>query len=102
MARDSRLLIKPSTKAISKGIASAPAGNGGCLRERVRDCIETYFQHLDGHMVNDLYLRVIAECEKPLLEVVMQHSQGNLSQASRILGINRNTLKRKLQQHGLN
>jgi Fis family transcriptional regulator len=39
--------------------------------------------------------------EKPLLEVVMQRSGGNQSKAADWLGINRNTLRRKLSDHGL-
>ena len=46
----------------------------------------------------DMILRVV---EKPLLEVVMEQADGNQSQAAEWLGINRNTLRKKLQQHGL-
>ena len=44
---------------------------------------------------------VIDEVEKPLLEVVMQHSDFNQSRAARLLGINRNTLRKKLDDHGI-
>jgi len=44
---------------------------------------------------------VIQEVEKPLLQVVMQFSDQNQSKASRVLGINRNTLRKKLDQYGL-
>jgi Fis family transcriptional regulator, factor for inversion stimulation protein len=46
----------------------------------------------------DMMLRVI---EKPLLEVVMRRTRGNQSRAAEWLGINRNTLRRKLQDHNL-
>jgi len=39
--------------------------------------------------------------ERPLLEQVMARTQGNQSQAAQWLGINRNTLRRKLLEHGL-
>ena len=39
--------------------------------------------------------------EKPLLEVVMQRTEGNQSKAAAWLGINRNTLRRKLLEHKL-
>ena len=39
--------------------------------------------------------------EKPLLEVVMHHADGNQSKAAEWLGINRNTLRRKLLDHKL-
>jgi Fis family transcriptional regulator len=44
---------------------------------------------------------VIATVEKPLLEAVMMRAEGNQSHAAEMLGINRNTLRKKLQQHDL-
>ena len=46
----------------------------------------------------DMLLRVV---EKPLLELVMQRTRGNQSKAAQWLGINRNTLRKLLLQHGL-
>ena len=45
-----------------------------------------------------MILRVV---EKPLLDVVMQHAEHNQSRAAEWLGINRNTLRRKLVEHKL-
>ena len=39
--------------------------------------------------------------EKPLLDVVLRHADGNQSKAAEWLGINRNTLRRKLLEHKL-
>lgn len=44
---------------------------------------------------------VIFSVEKPILEAVMDRAEGNQSHAAEMLGINRNTLRKKLQQHGL-
>jgi len=44
---------------------------------------------------------VLSAVERPMLEVVMKHAQGNQLRASEMLGINRNTLRKKLQMHGL-
>ena len=43
----------------------------------------------------------IAAVEKPLLDVVMNQAEGNQSKAAEWLGINRNTLRRKLLDHKL-
>ena len=44
---------------------------------------------------------VVLAVEKPMLEMVMDRALSNQSQAAEMLGINRNTLRKKLQQHGL-
>jgi Fis family transcriptional regulator len=44
---------------------------------------------------------ILAAVEKPMLEVVMRHAEGNQSKAADWLGINRNTLRRKLADHRL-
>ena len=44
---------------------------------------------------------IIDAVEKPLLEVVMRQADGNQSKAAEWLGINRNTLRRKLLDHKL-
>jgi Fis family transcriptional regulator, factor for inversion stimulation protein len=67
----------------------------------VRDSLEQYFRDLQGqepHSMHELLLRTV---EKPLFEVVMKHAQGNQSKAAEWLGLNRNTLRRKLQDHKL-
>ena len=72
------------------------------IEECVRTSLESYFKDLrgtepDGRMY-DMMLRVV---EKPLLEVVMQHADQNQSRAAEWLGLNRNTLRKKLVEHKL-
>jgi Fis family transcriptional regulator len=50
-----------------------------------------------GHL-HDL---VITGIEKPLLEMVLKETNGNQTQAANILGINRNTLRKKIQEYSL-
>lgn len=50
---------------------------------------------------SNLYEVVIKEVEKPLFEQTLQAVQGNKAKAARILGINRNTLHKKLSDMGL-
>ena len=63
--------------------------------------LQRYFDDLDGEQPAELYDMVLGEVEKPLLEMVMQQANGNQSCASRILGINRNTLRKKLKLYGI-
>lgn len=48
-----------------------------------------------------LYDRVIHEVERPLLRLVLSLTNGNKIQAAKVLGLNRNTLLKKLRQHGI-
>ena len=67
----------------------------------VRKMMKQYFKDLDGEKPSGIYNMVVNCVEKPLLEVVMYHAQGNQTRAAELLGINRNTLRKKLQEHGL-
>lgn len=71
------------------------------LGECVRQSLVAYFADLEGTEAQNLYPLVIGEIEKPLLEAVMHQAGGNQSRAARMLGINRNTLRKKLTQYGL-
>jgi len=51
--------------------------------------------------VRDVYDMVIHSVEKPLLEIVLNRYEGNQSHAALALGINRNTLRKKMKQHGI-
>ena len=71
------------------------------LRACVRHSLDTYFKELGDTETQNLHALVVAEVEKPLLEAVLQRTAGNQLRAARILGINRNTLRKKLDQYGL-
>ena len=67
----------------------------------IRESLDTYFKDLRGAEPHSVYDMVIQVVEKPLLDVVMQRAEGNQSRAAEWLGINRNTLRRKLTDHNL-
>lgn len=71
------------------------------LNGHVKAAVQHYFNDLDGHMPEDLYKMVLSQVEKPLFETVLQQCGSNLSQASRLLGINRATLRKKLCHYGI-
>ena len=71
------------------------------VEECIRDSLEAYFKDLHGVEPAAMYEMMLAVVEKPLLDVVMQHADGNQSRAAQWLGINRNTLRRKLVDHKL-
>ena len=67
----------------------------------VRRAIEVYFKDLDGERARGVYDMVINCVEKPLLESVLHRVQGNQTHAAEMLGINRNTLRKKMKAHGI-
>jgi len=67
----------------------------------VRESLEQYFKDLRGAEPHSMHEMVIAAVEKPLLDVVMKQAEGNQSKAAEWLGLNRNTLRRKLVEHKL-
>lgn len=71
------------------------------LRVCVKDAVEQYFLHLDGHEASGVYRMVMEQVEPPLLESVLERTGGNQSKAAEILGINRGTLRKKLKHYDL-
>lgn len=71
------------------------------IEECVRESLEAYFRDLRDVEPSALYDMMLGVVEKPLFEVVLQHAEGNQSRAADWLGINRNTLRRKLVAHKL-
>jgi Fis family transcriptional regulator len=67
----------------------------------IRRSLNRYFKDLDGEAPNCIYDMVILAVEKPLLIYVLDRAEGNQTRAAELLGINRNTLRKKLKQHGL-
>lgn len=73
----------------------------GPLANCVKRSLDRYFRDLNGEKTTNLYALVLNEVERPLLEAVMRHAESNQCRAAEILGINRNTLRKKLKLHGL-
>ena len=63
--------------------------------------LRRYFKELDGSKASEVYQMVMTEVEGPMLEEVLKHCKGNQSEACKILGINRGTLRTKLKSHKL-
>ena len=76
-------------------------GEGRQLGHQVSKSMRKYFKELDGEKPTDIYNMVLKEVELPLLEIVMKECNDNQSKASKILGINRGTLRTKLKEHKL-
>ena len=71
------------------------------LSRTVRRAIDSYFRDLDGQKPHAIYEMVIHCVERPMIESVLRLADGNQSRAAEILGLNRNTLRKKMKEHGL-
>jgi Fis family transcriptional regulator len=71
------------------------------IAECVKRTLNRYFRDLDGETPHAVYDMVLRSTEKPMLEVVMKQANGNQTVAAEMLGINRNTLRRKLTDYDL-
>ena len=74
-------------------------------KQHIEDCIRTslagYLKDLGGIEPSGIYDMMVKVVEKPMLEVVMQQANSNQSRAAQWLGLNRNTLRKKLLEHKL-
>lgn len=91
---DSDLLVVFTVNAHNKIIRKP-------LRKLVEQSIKNCFLQLNGNKINNLYQLTLAELEKPLLDIVMQHTHGNQSKAALVMGVNRSTLRKKLKKYGM-
>jgi two-component system nitrogen regulation response regulator GlnG len=71
------------------------------LEEIVRCKLAAFLRRFEGYPIAGVHQDVLARVERPLLDLVMEHTGGNQVKAAEILGLNRNTLRRKLCEHGL-
>ena len=89
--------VKSNTKEVTAPRKEAKH----CLCECVQAAMQSYLKDLDGHEAKAIYELFLPEFEKPLFMVVMQYTRGNLTKASRMLGLNRATLRSRLRKYGL-
>ncbi|BAL23256.1 MAG TPA: helix-turn-helix domain-containing protein [Aromatoleum sp.] len=71
------------------------------IADSVQRTLDQYFRDLDGEKPSAIYEMVIRNVERPMLEFVLRQANGNQTVAAEMLGINRNTLRRKLTEYEL-
>ncbi|MEM7467754.1 MAG: DNA-binding transcriptional regulator Fis [Pseudomonadota bacterium] len=98
-------VVKKKTKSKPNKRANSSRNKSRVTRPlgpHVKRCMENYFSELNGQAPSQLYDLVLGEIEQPMLEVVMHQTRGNISKAAEYLGLNRATLRKKLEKYGLN
>ncbi|WP_284947835.1 nitrogen regulation protein NR(I) [Acidisoma cladoniae] len=82
--------------------APATEEDGSAASEPLTRAMERHIRqfltaHEEGLMGNDIYDRVIAEVERPLIQLTLLATRGNQIKAAAMLGLNRNTLRKKIR-----
>lgn len=85
---------------VTKRISTAPVTTTP-LHQQVLASVRQYFDELNGEQPSELYDLMLSQVERPLLEVVMEETGGNISRAAKYLGLNRATLRKKLSRYGM-
>jgi two-component system, NtrC family, nitrogen regulation response regulator GlnG len=81
--------------------AAAVVGTDASLEEIIEKKMHECVRGLRGHTSANLHGLMVGLVEKPLLRAVMRETKGNQVRAAQLLGINRNTLRKKLKEHGI-
>jgi two-component system nitrogen regulation response regulator GlnG len=89
-------VLSPEDFAFLQG-APALAAEGGSLEERILEETQRLLDAAEG----DLHRKLLERLERPLLEAVLRHTGGNQLRAAAVLGINRNTLRKKISELGI-
>lgn len=97
---------RQASNGAERPAAAAVAADAGTSRgETIEQCIlrslNEYFANLDGAKPHALHEMVLQAVERPLLKFAMDRASGNQSAAAELLGINRNTLRKKLTEYRL-
>src|SRR5271155_842003 len=81
------------------GPGAVATADGASLGDIISVRIAGWFDSPGGEEPRDLYHRLVAEIERPLVELALKRAGGNQVRAARMLGLNRNTLRKKITDH---
>ncbi|MCF6204578.1 MAG: Fis family transcriptional regulator [Methylococcaceae bacterium] len=71
------------------------------LSAQVNEAVDYYFSQLNGDEICGLHAMVISEVEKPLIETTLAYCGQNQTKASKLLGLSRSTLRKKIALYDL-
>ncbi len=71
------------------------------LQKTVETTVNHYLSSMEGQTITELYDTVLRSIEEPLLSTVLHRTSNNQSEAAKLLGLNRGTLRKKLKRYSL-
>ncbi len=87
-------LSPPPSAAAPGAVSSGPEPMVTAVERHIREFLAA---HNDGIGVTDIYDQIIAEVERPLIRMTLAATRGNQIKAAAMLGLNRNTLRKKIR-----
>jgi two-component system nitrogen regulation response regulator GlnG len=93
--------LMPQDLVLAPSDPASTADDDMALEDVVRLKLKDYFQQNRDLDLRNLYPRIMRHVERPLIELVLVRTHGNQVKAAAILGINRNTLHKKIAQLGI-
>lgn len=92
---------RPATNGDPRQPVAAAAARGETIEQCIVRSLNEYFDNLDGAKPHALHEMVLQAVERPLIKFAIERTRGNQSAAAELLGINRNTLRKKLTEYRL-
>jgi Fis family transcriptional regulator len=89
------------TVALSQDRSPEPMRSESTLRDAATRVVRRYLQDLNGTQCTDLYNLMLRQVEQPVLEEALRHCGGNMTRTAELLGMNRATLRKKLDDLGI-
>lgn len=89
------------TVALSHDRSPEPPRSESTLRDAAARVVRRYLHDLNGTQCTDLYNLMLRQVERPVLEEALSHCGGNMTRTAELLGINRATLRKKLDELGI-
>jgi two-component system nitrogen regulation response regulator GlnG len=78
-------------------ISGQTSGNNASLEGLINQKLQSSLAQIDLQDMENLYEMVLHQMERPLINIVLEKTRGNQVKAAEVLGINRNTLRKKIQ-----
>ena len=93
--------MRSASRKKKKQAGHSHGNNSGSLGVHVREVMQKYFSDMDGHQPAEVYELILSQIEIPLFQTVLDYTDGNVSRAAEILGLNRGTFRNRLRKYDM-
>lgn len=97
MVRELSMAASDHSTGTGPSKSSARSGENLFLKDFIELKLRTFVSHMKLSGVRNLHSMLLAEVERPLISYILKETRGNQVQAARLLGMNRNTLRKRIK-----